>query len=236
MHLKGQTAIVTGGGRGLGKAICLAFAREGANLVVAARTTKEIEETARLVRKTGGKALAVRTDVRKEEEVQNLIKKTVEAFGSLEILVNNAGIAHRKYLLETSTKEYEAILDTNLKGTFFCTKYALPQLLKRGDGKIINISSRAGKHGVPKLSVYCASKFAVRGLTEALAYEIGGGLKVYAVCPAGVETEMYKAIFTDEPSLRPEDVAKKVMELCLSESRIPSGSSIEISMLPIRLH
>lgn len=235
MRLKGQTAIVTGGGRGIGRAICLLLAREGANIVIVARTEREIRETARLVEKEGKRALAAKTDIRNEEEVINMISEAVNAFGRIDILVNDAGVAYRKYLTETSTDEYNKIMDTNVKGMFFCTKHALPYLLKRGEGRIINISSGAGKHGIPKLSIYCASKFAVIGFTESLAYEAGGGLQVYAVCPAGVDTGMYRSLFSDEPVLKPEDVAKKVLELCLPETTLPSGSSVEIYRRPMRI-
>ncbi|WP_292379077.1 SDR family NAD(P)-dependent oxidoreductase [Methanosarcina sp. UBA289] len=235
MKLKGQTAIVTGGGRGIGRAICLSLAEEGANVVIVARTEREMRETARLVEKQGGRALAVKTDIRKEEEVIDMVSKTMNAFGRIDILVNNAGAAYRKYLVETSTKEYNEIMDTNVKGMFFCTKYALPHLLKRGEGRIVNISSGAGKHGIPKLSIYCASKFAVIGFTESLAYEVGGGIQVYAVCPAGVDTGMYHSLFSDEPVLKPEDVARKVLELCLPETSLPSGSSVEIYRRPMRI-
>lgn len=235
MKLKGQTAIVTGGGRGIGKAICLALAREGADIVIAARTEKEIRETARLVENEGRKSLAVNTDVRKEEEVVNMISQAVNAFGRIDILVNDAGVAYRKHLVDTSTEEYDRIMDTNVKGMFFCTKYALPYLLKRGEGRIVNISSGAGKHGIPKLSIYCASKFAVIGFTEALAYEVGGGLQVYAVCPASVDTRMYRSLHSDEPVLKPEDVARKVLELCLPETTLPSGSSVEVYRRSIRI-
>lgn len=126
MRLKGQTAIVTGGGRGIGRAICLSLAREGANIVIVARTEREIRETARLVEREGRKALAVKTDIRKEEEVIDMVSKAVNAFGKIDILVNDAGVAYRKYLVETSTEEYNEIMDTNVKGMFFCTKYALP--------------------------------------------------------------------------------------------------------------
>lgn len=235
MKLKGQTAIVTGGGRGIGKAICLALAREGADIVIVARTGKEIQETARMVEKEGRRALPVRTDTRKEEEVLNMISKAVNAFGRIDILVNNAGVAYRKYLVETSTEEYDEIMDTNVKGMFFCTKYALPHLLKRGEGRIVNISSGAGKHGIPKLSIYCASKFAIIGFTESIAYEIGGGLQVYAVCPAGVDTGMYRSMYSGEPVLKPEDIAMKVLELCLPETTLPSGSSVEVYRHPVRV-
>ncbi len=226
--LKGQTAVVTGGGRGIGKAICLELAKEGADIVSVARTEKEIQETARLVKNEGQDALAISTDIRDEEQVINMISKTLDTFGKIDILVNNAGVAHRKYLLETSAKEYNEIMDTNVKGMFFCTKYALPYLLKGSKSRIINMSSGAGKSGIPELSVYCASKFAVIGLTEAVAYEAGNRLKVYAVCPAGVDTAMYRSLYSDEPALKPEDIARKVLELCLPGTSVPSGSSIEV--------
>ena len=235
MKLKGQTAIVTGGGKGIGRAICLSLAGEGADIVIVARTEKEIRETARLVEKQGGKALAVKTDIRKEEEVIDMVSKAMSAFGRIDILVNNAGVAYRKYLVETSTEEYDEIMDTNVKGMFFCTKYALPHLLKRGEGRVVNISSGAGKRGIPKLSIYCASKFAVIGFTESVAYETGGGLQIYAVCPASVDTDMYRSLYTDEPVLKTEDVAKKVLELCLPETTLPSGTSVEIYRRPMRI-
>ena len=235
MKLKGQTAIVTGGGRGIGRAICLLLAREGVDVVIVARTEKEIRETARLVEKQGRRALAVKTDIRKEEEVIDMVSKAMNAFGRIDILVNNAGVAYSKYLVETSTKEYDEIMDTNVKGMFFCTKHALPHLLKRGEGRIVNMSSGAGKRGIPKLSIYCASKFAVIGFTESVAYETGGGLQVYAVCPASVDTDMYHSLYTDEPVLKPEDVAEKVLELCLPETTLPSGSSVDIYRPPMRI-
>lgn len=235
MRLRGQTAVVTGGGKGIGRAICLALAREGADIVIASRTEKDIRETARMVEKEGRRAFAMSTDIRIEEDVKNMVSETVNAFGRIDILINNAGVAYRKHLVDTSTEEYENIMDTNVKGMFFCTKYALPYLLKRGEGRIINISSGAGKHGIPKLSIYCASKFAVIGFTESIAYEIGGGAQVYAVCPASVDTDMYRSLHVDEPVLKPEDVARKVLELCLPETTIPSGSSIEVYSPPIRV-
>lgn len=235
MRLRGQTAVVTGGGKGIGRAICLALAREGADIVIASRTEKDIRETARMVEREGRRALAVSTDIRIEEDVKNMVSDAVSAFGRVDILVNNAGVAYRKYMVDTSREEYENIMDTNVKGMFFCTKYALPYLLKRGEGRIINISSGAGKHGIPKLSIYCASKFAVIGFTESIAYEIGGGVQVYAVCPASVDTDMYRSLHSDEPVLKPEDVARKVLELCLPETTLSSGSSIEVYRSPLKV-
>jgi 3-oxoacyl-[acyl-carrier protein] reductase len=235
MKLEGQIAIVTGGGRGIGRAICLALAKEGADIVIVSRTKNEIQETANMIENEGRKALSVRTDIRKEEEVIGMISKAVKAFGRIDILVNNAGVAYRKYLTDTSTEEYDEIMDTNVKGMFLCTKYALPYLLERGEGRIINMSSGAGKHGIAKLSIYSASKFAVIGFTESLAQEAGDRLKVYAVCPAGVDTGMYRSMYSDEPVLKPEEVAEKVLELCLPEKAFVSGSSIEVYRHPPRI-
>ncbi|MGB9929886.1 MAG: SDR family NAD(P)-dependent oxidoreductase [Methanosarcina sp.] len=227
MRLKGQTAIVTGGGRGIGRAICLELAREGANIVITARTEKEIQETARMVEAENRQALALSTDIREEKQVINMVSKAVDAFGRIDILVNNAGVAYRKYLIDTAVEEYDQIMDTNVKGMFLCTKYALPYLFKRR-GTIVNLSSGAGKSGIPELSIYCASKFAVIGLTEALALEAGSRLRVYAVCPGGVDTGMYRSLYSDEPVLKPEDIAKKVLELCLPGTTLPSGTSVEV--------
>jgi 3-oxoacyl-[acyl-carrier protein] reductase len=235
MKLRGQTAVVTGGGKGIGRAICLALAREGADIVIVARTEKDIRETARMVEKEGRRALPVSTDIRKEEDVENMISEAVDAFGRIDILVNDAGVAYRKYMVETSKKEYENIMDTNVKGMFFCTKHALPYLLKRGEGRIVNMSSGAGKHGIPKLSIYCASKFAVIGFTESIASEIGGGVRAYSVCPASVDTDMYRSLYSNEPVLKPEDVARRVLELCLPETTLPSGSSVEVYRSPVRV-
>lgn len=227
MRLKGQTAIVTGGGRGVGRAICLELAREGANIVIAARTEKEIQETARMVEAENRQALALSTDIREEKQVINVVSKAVHTFGRIDILVNNAGVAYRKYLIDTAVEEYDKIMDTNVKGMFLCTKYALPYLFKRR-GRVVNLSSGAGKSGIPELSIYCASKFAVIGLTEALALEAGSRLRVYAVCPGGVDTGMYRSLYSDEPVLKPEDIAKKVLELCLPGTTLPSGTSVEV--------
>jgi len=119
MRLRDQTAVVTGGGKGIGRATCLALAREGADIVVVARTERDIRETARMVEKEGRRALAVSTDIRIEEDVENMVSEAMDVFGRIDILVNNAGVAYRKYMVDTSREEYENIMDTNVKGMFF---------------------------------------------------------------------------------------------------------------------
>ena len=228
IRLKGHVAVVTGAGRGIGRAICLALAGEGADIVAVARTGSEIRKTAEMVEKIGARVLAVQADVRSEVDVENLMTRAAERFGKIDILVNNAGTAVRKPFVEITTEEYDTIMDTNVKGVYLCTKHVLRYMVPRNSGRIVNISSGAGKHGIPSLSVYSASKAAVIGLTQALADEMDDEIKVYALCPGGVDTGMYRSMFDDEPPLKPEDVAYQVMEMCLPESVMPTGSAIEM--------
>jgi 3-oxoacyl-[acyl-carrier protein] reductase len=233
MNLTGQTALVTGGSKGIGKAICLALAREGANVVIAARDESKIRETMEKLKEMSGKALAIQADVRYEEDVKNLISKIVKEFGRLDILVNNAGVAHRKRLEETTLREYDEIMDTNLKGVYLCTKYAIPYIRNSNNGKIVNISSGAGLHGIPELSIYCASKSGVISITQSIASELESEIKVFAICPGGVDTDMYRSLFGHRPQLKPEHIAKKVLELVSPDSKVKSGKIIEVYTPPV---
>lgn len=233
MSLAGQTALVTGGSKGIGRAICLALAKEGANVIIAARNENEIKETVEKLKAMGSKALAIRADVRSEEDVRRLISMTIDKCGRLDILINNAGVAYKKRLEETTLEEYEKIMDTNLKGVFLCTKYAIPYLRESKNGKIINISSIGGLHGLQDFSVYCASKFGVNGITESIAAELEGKIKVYAICPGAVDTDMYRSIYSERPPLKPEHIAEKVLELASPDSKVTSGKIIEIQAPPV---
>lgn len=233
MSLAGQTALITGGSKGIGKAICLALAKEGANVVIAARNESEIKGTIDKLKAMGSKALAIQTDVRSEEDVRRLISMTIDKCGRLDILINNAGVAYKKRLEETTLEEYDKIMDTNLKGVFLCTKYAIPYIRESKNGKIINISSVGGLHGLPDFSVYCASKFGVNGITESIAAELEGEIKVYAVCPGAVDTDMYRSIYSDRPPLKPEHIAEKILELASPDSRVTSGKIIEMQAPPV---
>jgi 3-oxoacyl-[acyl-carrier protein] reductase len=233
MKLTGQTALITGGSKGIGRATCLALAREGANIVFAARDEGRIGETLEELKEMSCRALAVRADVRYEEDVKRLISKAVDEFGGLDILVNNAGVAYRKPLVETTLEEYDKIMDTNLKGIFLCTKYATPYIRNSKNGKIVNISSGAGLHGIPELSIYCASKSGVISITQSIASELEGEIKVYAICPGGVDTDMYRTLFGHKPQLKPEHIARKVLELVSPDSNVASGKIIEVYSPPI---
>jgi 3-oxoacyl-[acyl-carrier protein] reductase len=213
MSLQGKTAIVTGGNSGIGKAIAFALAREGADVVVAARRKKENERVASDFQTISGrKALAIQADVAKEADCERLVAETVKALGRLDILVNNAGIYAGDKLADTSTDEFDRVLKTNLYGTFWCARAAFKQMQKQDGGYIINISSVAGKEAWSGSGAYSASKFGVMALTQALADEgKPHNIKCAAICPAMVATPMAGVRGTDY--IQPEDVAETVLYL-----------------------
>ncbi len=191
--LNKNLALITGGGRGIGRAIALAFAREGAAIVVAARTLDQVNQVAAEVEQQHqSKALALVCDVSDVSSVQKMFAAVREVFGrEPDILVNNAGVAEGATLANTTDELWHKHLNINLSGTFYCTRAALPSMLKNGWGRIINIASIAGKTGAPYISAYAASKHGVMGLTRSLAAEVGAsGVTVNAICPGYVETDM----------------------------------------------
>lgn len=230
MELKNKVAIITGSGVGIGRAIALAFADEGANVVVCSRTEKDFLETKRLVEKNSVECLALKCDVSKITDVKNLIKKTVEKFGRIDVLVNNAAILGFRNLEESTIENIDREIDINLKGVFYCMRESLPYL-KKSSGIIINISSGAGKHGFPGSSVYCATKFAVLGLTESLGQEFEN-VNVYAVCPGPVNTRMYRIISGEDADLsgirQPEEVARVVVDVCRGKIKLGSGGNVDV--------
>lgn len=193
MRLKDKIAFITGGGRGIGRAIAVALAREGASILVAARTVEQVAEVAAEIRdECGVDATHVACDVSDVESVGRAFASALEHFGrGADILVNNAGVAESAPLHKTTDELWHRILGINLTGTFYCTRAAMPAMLERGWGRIINIASIAGKSGAPYISAYTASKHGVVGLTRALALEVATrGVTVNAICPGYVETEM----------------------------------------------
>ena len=206
MKLADQVAIVTGAGRGIGKAIAVAFAAEGAKVVCAARSGQEIDAVADEI---GGRAIAC--DVAKEAQVRGLIEQTLAAYGRIDILVNNAGAVARELTHELPVESWDRVIDVNLRGVFLCAKYALPSMLERGEGRIINISSGAGVHGGVGRSAYAASKHGVMGLTKVWAAEYRDlGIRAYVILPDVTESAMRKSGFPDEDPatmIQPEQIA-----------------------------
>jgi 3-oxoacyl-[acyl-carrier protein] reductase len=190
--LNGKVAVVTGAGRGIGKAIAAQFAGYGAKLVLNYRSSKsQVEELLTAIQNAGGEAVAVQADICKEEEAKKLIEAAVKQFGRIDILVNNAGIIKDNLLMRMSEAEFSSVVDTNLKGTFFCTKYAATTMLKQKSGKIINISSVVGITGNIGQANYAASKAGIIGMTKAVARELASrGITVNAVAPGFIESDM----------------------------------------------
>ena len=188
--LAGQVALITGASSGIGKAIAHAFLDEGADLVVVARRSERLQELADEAQLRGRRCVMVVGDVRAEETASRAVQTTLQQLGKLDILVNNAGIGRYADLIGTSADDYDAMMDTNMRSTFLFTRHAVPVLLEQGKGAIITIASMAGVMGFAGEAVYCATKFAQVGFTQALDRELRPhGIKVGVVCPGGVKTE-----------------------------------------------
>jgi len=189
MRLEGKVTVVTGASRGIGRASGLALAREGAIIVGVARSEDELGSLVTEIEAAGGKALAVVADATDSAQVAASIAKTKEVFGRVDILVNNVGMGGYRPFLEWSEEDYDRIMATNTKSTWLYCKEVIPHMLEQGAGNIVNVASVAGLQGYPSEAIYCASKFAQVGLSQALDREFWQrGIKVSMVCPGGVET------------------------------------------------
>jgi meso-butanediol dehydrogenase / (S,S)-butanediol dehydrogenase / diacetyl reductase len=188
LELKGKVAIVTGGSSGIGEAISQTLAKEGASVAIADIKTGS---TAEKIRDGGGEATFIQTDVRKENDVKRFVEETLRRYGQVDILCNNAGVELVRPLVETTTSDWERVIDTNLKGVFLFSREVLPHMMKRKEGLVVNIASQLGLVGLPGLSAYCASKGAVITMTKAMALECARfGVRVNAVCPGAIDTPM----------------------------------------------
>jgi 3-oxoacyl-[acyl-carrier protein] reductase len=232
--LLGKVALITGASSGIGRASALALAEEGANLVLTARRQERLEELEQAIRKIGGKAIIVVGDSREEETARKTVESALSNFGKLDILINCVGTGYYKNLVDTSPAEYDEIMDTNVRSTFLFTHFAVPHMIKQGSGIILMIASMAGIYGFAGQAVYCASKFAEIGLTQALDKELRPfGIKVGAICPGGTKTEFAlgkgRTVESVAKSgmLEPEDVAGAVLLACTQSSK---SRIIEIKM------
>jgi 3-oxoacyl-[acyl-carrier protein] reductase len=217
VDLDGQTALVTGAGRGIGRAISNALALQGARVFLAARTASELESTAREIRKSGGVAVAVPTDLAVEEEIRSLFQEIREQGDRLDILINNAGVGIYGPLVDFSTEDFDTVMQVNAKAAFLCCREALGLMIPKKKGYIINISSVVGFKGYANQTAYTASKHAILGLTKSLAAETQDkGIRVSAILPGGVHTRMIGIARPDlDPRilLQPEDIAHTVLFL-----------------------
>jgi NAD(P)-dependent dehydrogenase (short-subunit alcohol dehydrogenase family) len=245
-RFESKVALVTGGTSGLGYDGALAFAREGAKVVISGRRAKEGEEAAAAIRQAGGEALFVRADVSREEDVAAMVKACVDAYGGLDCAYNNAGIdgALMTSIVDYKKEVWDQVLAVNLTGMYLCMKYEIPEMLKRGGGSIVNMSAVAGyKAGKRVGSAYIVSKHGVIGLTKTGAIEYADrGIRVNAVCPAMIETPMsYRTFLKDEASaqraisLHPvgrigkaAEVSALVLWLCSEEAGFVTGTAIPV--------
>lgn len=231
--LEGQVAVITGGGGGIGRATAQLMSACGAAVVIAERRSTAGRATERLVRQDGGLAWFAPTDVTQWSSVQKMVRQTTRRFGRVDILVNNAGILQVAEVAHTPVSTWRGVLEVNLTGPFLCVRAALPQMLRRNSGCIINIASQLGKEALAELAAYCASKFGLIGFTGSLAGEVDDrGIRVYAVCPGPVDTPLLRD-FADpddwEDLLQPENVAQVVVDLASGRTRARSGALIDVT-------
>jgi NAD(P)-dependent dehydrogenase (short-subunit alcohol dehydrogenase family) len=251
LGLRDKVVIVTGGARGLGTAIASGFVEEGANVIIGDTSTDlAVELTAKM--KGGAKIMAVKTDVTRKSDTEELVAKTMKEFGRIDILVNNAGIVQEKLFVDIEEDDWDRVNYVNAKGVYLVTKAVVPHMIAVRYGKIVNISSRSGKEGQIGLSHYAASKFAVVGFTQALAKELGEyNINVNAVCPGVIRTAMWDKILTARTEryglpreqifdgiLRqiplgrpqePDDIARVVLFLSSEVARNITGEAINVN-------
>ncbi|MGC8863660.1 MAG: 3-oxoacyl-[acyl-carrier-protein] reductase [Armatimonadota bacterium] len=243
MQLDGQVAFITGAGRagkGIGRAIALRLAREGAKIAIADYVAEAADSVAKEVEAMGGEALALHGSVASIEDVERMVRETVDRFSRIDILINNAGITRDNLLVRMSEDEWDAVLDTNLKGTFNCTRAVAKVMIRERRGKIVNMASVMGIMGNPGQANYSASKGGVIALTKTTAKELGSrGINVNAVAPGFIQTVMTeempeeaKAGIAEHIPLRrlgtPEDVAEVVLFLCSEASSYITGQVIAV--------
>jgi 3-oxoacyl-[acyl-carrier protein] reductase len=237
MDLKDKTAVVTGGTKGIGRAVADSLIRNNANVLISSRNEAEIDSAvAQLNQLNGGKAAGFVCDVRSHEQVKALLQRTLKTFQGIDILVNNAGIGLFASVEEMSPEDFRAVIETNLLGVYYCCHEAIPLLKQRGGGYIFNISSLAGANPHPRMAAYNASKFGLNGFSEALMQEIRhDNIKVSYIMPGSVNTEFGG----DEPGdakswqLQPEDVALVVINLLsYPERALPSRVEIRPTKPP----
>lgn len=244
-RLAGKVALITGGGTGIGKAIALAFAREGAQVAVAGRREEKLRETLDVMKTQGGEGLAVACDVSNAKDAERAVQETAKQFGRMNVLVNSAGVLHVSTIEVISEGEWDRVMEINLKGPFLMSRAALPEFRKAGGGTVVNIGSVLGLVGMKDRAAYCASKGGLTLLTKAIALDHAHErVRANCICPSIVETELIAGLFaTPEGDAlrrariagiplgrigRPEDVAEMAVFLASEESSWLTGAAIPL--------
>lgn len=228
-RLQGKVALVTGGSKGLGRAIALAYAREAADLAICARGEAALRQVAEEIRATGSRVLAIRGDASDKHDVERIVSLTLQEYGRIDVLVNNAstfGISPAPYLLDYPPDDFEQVLKGNTLGPFLVTRQVLGAMLQRGEGAVINVSSEAGVEGYAGWGAYSVSKFALEGLSRVWADEVDGtGVRVNLVDPGEMDTEMHALAVPDcdYELARPEDVTRIFVYLASDQAREVNG-------------
>ncbi len=238
-----KVALVTGGNSGIGRATAILFAQQGANVVVAARRVDEGQETVEAIRQDGGEAVFIKTDVAQATEVESMVREVVAKYGRVDYAFNNAGVASGGLLHEVTEEDWDRVVDINLKGVWLCMKYQIVQMLKQGEGVIVNNSSVAGLAGLVRSPVYAASKHGVIGLSKSAALQyVNDGIRINVVCPGVTMTPMTEGAYASGPDAQtwfeskqptgqvgsPEEIAQAVVWLCADAASFVTGVALPV--------
>jgi len=253
MRLKDRVAIVTGGGAGIGRSICINMAKEGAKVAVMDINEEAALKTVEMIEKEDSEALALKMDVTLKADVQAMTAQVLKTHGKIDILVNNAGTDIKGAITELTERTWDTLMDINLKGVFLCTQAVSHSMIERRYGRIVNISSMAGKTGEPLTSPYCATKFGVIGFTQSIALELGKhNITVNAVCPGPVDTDLIRQSVAQSAKIKgmapedflqeffinptplgriaqPVDIARAVIFLASDDAEFITGSTLNVS-------
>ena len=231
-----NTALVTGSGRGIGKELAILLAKKGLNLVLCSGTKSEIDSAASSIESTSNSQVISRVcDVSVSSQVNDLIKESLNKFGHIDALINNAGITYVKKLVDTTEQEWNQTLDINLKGVFLFSKAILPTMISNNSGVIVNVCSGAGKVGFEDISAYCASKFGMIGLSKSLSLEIAKyNIRIMSICPGEVATKMQENVdknyyeLNKHKMLHPKIVAEKIVDMIFDDKKYRNGVSVDL--------
>jgi 3-oxoacyl-[acyl-carrier protein] reductase len=231
-----NTALVTGGGRGIGKETAILFSKKDLNVIICCRTQKEIDTAVKEIKSFGnGQIIGRKCDVSISSQVNTLVNEAMEIYRRVDVLINNAGVAYVKKLIDTTEEQWDHTLDINLKGAFLFCKAIVPHMIENNFGVIINVSSGAGKVGFEDISAYCASKFGMIGLTESLARELANyNIRVMTICPGEVATKMQEDVdsryyeLNKDKMLHPRTVAEKIVDMIFNENKYRNGIAVDL--------